>query len=118
MSKRFAPLLFAVALIATACGSEGLPSSYSDQDARAQRQFVEACEASLAGTEIADPPAYCECAFFTVASELSFAEFLELDERLKEDPGALPNDVREQINSVTLPCQFTADDINNAQVSG
>ena len=118
MSKRFASLLFLIALIATACGSEGLPSSYTDQDGRAQRQFVEACEASLSGTEVTDPPAYCQCAFYTVASELSFADFIDLDERLKDDPGALDSGTRDLINSVTLPCQFSADDVNNTQVSG
>jgi len=107
-------LLFLIALFATACASEGLPNSYGDQDARAERQFIEACEASLEGTDQADLGEYCQCAFYTVASTLSFAEFIELDNKLKDDPGALSQPERELLEGVSLPCQFSATDIDTS----
>lgn len=105
-------VLFVLALFASACASEGLPDSYTDQDARAERQFVEACKASLEGTDQADIDEYCQCAFYAIASDLTYAEFIDLDNRLKEDPGALPTPQRELLEGVSLPCQFSADDID------
>lgn len=109
-------MMFLLALFASACASEGLPNSYSDQDSRAENQFVEACKASLEGTDQADVDDYCQCAFFTVASTLSFAEFIELDNKLKDDPGNLSQPDRELLEGVSLPCQFTRSDIDTSIV--
>ena len=116
MYRRLAPIL-GIVLLVTACTSEGLPSSYSDQDRRAEVQFVEACEESLADADEPDPNAYCQCAFYTVAAELTFAEFIDLDEKLKDDAGALSLEERQLLESISLPCQFTAADINTAVVA-
>jgi len=105
-------VLFLVALFASACASEGLPNSYTDQDARAERQFIEACEDSLVDTDQANPADYCQCAFYTVASNLTFSEFIDLDNKLKDDPGALTQPQRELLEGVSLPCQFTSADID------
>ena len=117
MSRRSIAVLVAVLTLMSACASEGLPNSYTDQDARAERQFVETCEVAMreAGDSPvaeADIPDYCQCAFYTVAAELTFDEFLNLDERLKDDPEGLLQPERQLLESVSLPCQFTADDIN------
>ena len=47
-----------------------------------------------------------------MAAELPFDEFLELDERLKDDPQGLLQDERRLLEGVSLPCQFGAEDIN------
>ncbi len=77
---------------------------------------MEACEESLVDTGEADAGSFCQCAFYTVAAELSFAEFLELDDKLKDDPGALSLEERRLLESVSLPCEFDAGDINTAVV--
>jgi len=112
--RRLCLLLAGLSLFAAACTSEGLPSSYSDQDGRAETQFVNACEESLAGVPEDERPAdgYCQCAFYTVAAELTFDEFLELDKSLRDDPGSLQLEDRRLVEGITLPCAVSADDIN------
>ena len=112
MFRRLPHLLFFIALTVTACTSEGLPGSYADQDQRTEKQFVAACEESLEGQDESDPTAYCECAFYTIAAELTFAEFDELDNRLRDDPGFLSTEERALIDSVSLPCALDRGDIN------
>jgi hypothetical protein len=112
MSIRRSLVLVVLVALLGACASEGLPSSYDDQDGRAQRQFVEACQESLAGTDEPDPAGFCECAYYTVAAELTWTQFLELDEKLKDDAGALSLEERRLLESVSLPCAFGPDDVN------
>lgn len=116
MSRRFVPIVLALALVLSACTSAGQPNSYDDQDSRAERQFKESCEESLSG-EDANPPSFCQCAFYTVAAELTFLEFLDLDDKLKDDPEALSLEERRLFESVSLPCEFTAADINKTTVT-
>ena len=113
MTRRFVFLLLGIAFFASACTSEGLPASYDDQENRAEKQFVAACEAALEG-EDADAPAICQCAFYTVSADLTFEEFLELDERLKDDPEALALEDRQLLTGVSLPCEFSAEDRNDS----
>ena len=108
MNRRLLFLLIGLAFAAAACTSQGLPSSYSDQDMRTERQFIAACEGAL---DDEDAPNYCQCAFYTIAAELSFEQFLELDEQLKDDPDSLSKEQRELFESVTTPCAFSADDV-------
>ena len=78
-------LVVAVSLFGAACTSEGLPNSYVDQDRRAERQFVEACEDSLADSSD-DAAAYCQCAFGELREALTFEEFKALDDGLRTNP--------------------------------
>lgn len=114
MPARLVVLVFGLVALLAGCASEGLPGSYQDQDRRAERQFVEACVDSLADTDEEDAADFCQCAFYTVASELTFAEFLDLDKKLKDDPEALSLEERRLLESVSLPCRFDDDDINTA----
>ena len=116
MYRRFVPIVLALTIVLAACTSAGRPSSYDDQDKLAERQFREACEAALAEDE-ANPQSYCECSFFTVAAELTFEEFSDLDDKLKDDPEALSNEERILLESVSLPCEFTAADIDKTVVT-
>lgn len=109
--RRISLSLVGLSFFLAACTGEGLPISYTDQDGRAETQFVNSCEASLEG-ESSPGDGFCQCAFYTVAAELTFEEFLELDEQLKEDPESLSLGERQLLESVSLPCQFSAADIN------
>jgi len=102
----------ALALFLAACTSQGLPSSYADQDNRAEKQFVAACVGALDGEQ---EDGLCECAFYTLAANLTFEEFLALDDALKDDPSNLQNaewnDERALIEGVSLPCGYDASDV-------
>lgn len=110
MFRRFLFIIIGLGLLTAACTSAGLPSSFEDQDNRAEKQFVAACQGSLDDEE---DPEYCQCAFYTVASQLTFEEFLELDEQLKDDPGSLSQEDRARFESVSSPCAFSAADVTN-----
>lgn len=113
MSRRLLFVIVGLALFGAACTSEGLPNSYEDQDDRAEKQFITACEAALEEGDQENAAEFCQCAFDTVAAELSFNEFLELDDRLKDDPGDLSLEDRQLLESVSLPCAFSPADRNN-----
>lgn len=113
MSRRVLFVIVGLALFAAACTSEGLPNSYEDQNGRAETQFIAACEAALADSDTDDPADYCQCAFDTVAAELTYDEFLVLDDRLKDDPENLNLEERNLLESVSLPCAFSSADRND-----
>lgn len=110
MTRRLAQLFFGFSLFLAACTSEGLPADFADQNRRTETQFVSACDAALAEGDDTPAEGFCQCAFFTVASELGFEEFLELDEQLRDDPGSLSLEERNLIEGVSLPCSITADE--------
>jgi len=110
MSRRLLFVILGLAFFGAACTSEGLPSSYEEQDGRAETQFIDACKAALADSGEDNAPDYCQCAFDTVAAELTYDEFLDLDDRLKDDPGNLTNEERGLLAGVSLPCEFSAAD--------
>lgn len=111
MNRRLALLLVGFGIFLTACTSEGLPADFADQNRRTESQFVSACESSLADGDQDLGENYCQCAFFTVAVELGFEEFLALDEQLREDPAGLSLEDRQLIENISLPCQFSESDV-------
>lgn len=116
MNRRLALLLVGFSIFLAACTSEGLPADFADQNRRTETQFVSACETALADGEsdLGDPAQYCQCAFFTVAVDLGFADFVALDERLREDPTGLSLEDRQLIEGVSLPCVHTEADVYGA----
>ena len=114
VNRRLALLFLGFIFLLAACTSEGQPADFADQDRRAERQFVSACETALADGDVDLGENYCQCAFFTLAIELEFEEFLELDEQLRNDVGSLSLEDRELIESVSVPCQFTEADVYGA----
>ncbi len=94
-----------------ACTSEGLPADFADQNNRIERQFVSSCVAAQDTNDVADATDYCQCAFYTAASELGFEEFLELDEALQENPEGLTTEQVALFSDVSLPCALTEADV-------
>lgn len=111
MNRRLSLLFLGIIFFLAACTSEGLPADFADQNRRTETQFVSACESALADGEVDLGENYCQCAFFTLAVELDFDEFLDLDEQLRDDPTALSLEDRELIENISLPCQFTEADV-------
>lgn len=103
---RLLPGLLALVLLAAACGSSGDPTSFDDQveDGRslAERNFVAGCQVELA--EAPDPELaaaandVCECSYARFTGEaddvpasetITFEQFEELDDQLREDIDSL-----------------------------
>ena len=103
-------MIVAFGFIIAACTSEGTPSSFEDQNNRIERQFVSACVTAQDGES--DAESFCQCAFYTAASELGFEDFLALDDTLQENPDGLTFEQRELFENVSLPCTFSADDVS------
>lgn len=103
-------MILALGFIIAACTSEGIPSSFEDQNNRIERQFVAACVEAQDGAD--DAQSYCECAFYTAAAELGFEDFLALDETLQENPDGLTFEQRELFENISLPCELSAADIS------
>jgi hypothetical protein len=85
---RLRPLSVVVSLllVAAGCGDRS-PTDYSDET---EEQFMASCVPSLGESE----RDVCRCAYDEIRSQLSFEEFEELDEQLRDDPDAeLPDDV-------------------------
>ncbi len=108
MSRSLRLTLVAFGLALAACTSEGVPSSFADQGGRVERQFVSACEAAQDGDDASE---FCQCAFYTAASELGFNDFVELDELLRENPESLSLEQRQLFDGVSLPCSFSEADV-------
>lgn len=100
--------ILAFGFILAACTSDGTPNSFDDQGGRVESQFVSACEAAQDGDDATE---FCECAFYTAASELGFEDFIELDELLRDNPESLSLEQRELFASVSLPCALSAADV-------
>lgn len=109
MSRRFRLMIIAGGFVLAACTSEGTPSSFVDQDGRVEAQFVSSCEAAQDGD--ADATEFCQCAFYTAASEFGFERFLEIDEMLRENPTDISFTDRTIFDSIELPCSFSAADV-------
>ncbi|MEQ8717168.1 MAG: hypothetical protein RIE08_06120 [Acidimicrobiales bacterium] len=108
MSKmiRLLPALLVIVIVAAACGSSGDPKSFDDQvedgQSLAERNFVDGCKVELADADdeviAAAANAVCECAYdrFTgadpdvpAAETITFEEFEQLDDELREDINSL-----------------------------
>ncbi len=108
MSRRLRLIILATGLFLAACTSEGTPGSFADQDGRVETQFVSACEAAQEGDDATE---FCQCAFYTAASEFGFDGFIELDEMLRDDPAGLTLEQRQLFENVSLPCEFSEADV-------
>ncbi len=115
VNRRLALFFLGFMIFLAACTSEGLPADFADQNRRTEAQFVSACETALAEGDAEEldgtPAEYCQCSFFTLAVELGFEEFRELDEQLRDDPTGLSLEDRQLIDSVSLPCSITEADV-------
>lgn len=94
--------LVAVALLATACGSSNDPTTWEEAEAQdgfpVRENFLDACldaNTGQQGMSAEEADSYCDCAFVDVREALSFDEFEQLDDDLREDSTDLRPDVRD-----------------------
>ena len=81
----------AVALLLAACFDEGGPTSFDDT---VETNFMSGCELAAEADPLISPvaPRYCACAYDRVRTEISFEEFEQLDDDVKDDPDKIIDD--------------------------
>ena len=74
-----------MALLLAACFDEGAPTSFDDT---VEANFLNGCELAAEGDPQISPvaPRYCGCAYDRVRTEISFDDFKQLDDDVKDDP--------------------------------
>ncbi len=77
----------ALAIVLAACG-DGDGSDDDDDGPGERADFVEACAAGAGGEEDA-----CGCLYDRLAAEVPHERVVELDEQLRDDPTAIPDDI-------------------------
>ena len=73
-----------MALLLAACFDEGAPTSFDDT---VETNFMNGCELAAATDAQISPvaPRYCACAYDRVRTEISFEDFKQLDDDVKDD---------------------------------
>lgn len=81
-------LVAGVALLA-GCAGQRIPTSYTSG---VEKDFVQGCTETYAGSESIDAGDYCQCIYDAVSGDdgLKFSEFRSINDDLTEDPGPLP----------------------------
>ena len=104
---RRAALVLALVLALGACSHQRkIPDSYGDTT---EKNFSEGCEESLTspdgeGTALSDDDAatVCECSYEAISDPddgVPFEDFKKYNEELEDDPGPLPDAIREKIDA-------------------
>lgn len=79
----------ALAVLLVACGGDGDGGGTDDGYGPDERSdFVEACAAGAGVDEDA-----CECFYDRLADEVPHDRFVEVDEQIRDDPTAVPDDI-------------------------
>lgn len=90
-------------LLAVGCSSDGFPVSYDDQiDAETglsnvEQNWKQGCEPSLSEELAEQAVAICECSFTRIKADVPFDDFVEINDRLADDPDLL-QDIDSQTN--------------------
>lgn len=90
-----AGLVLAVLLVA--CGGDG-DGDDDGYGAGERSDFVEACAAGPGGTEDS-----CGCFYDRLAGEVPHDRFVEVDEQIRDDPTAIPDDIADMAVACSAP---------------
>ena len=91
-----AGLVLAVLLVA--CGGDGDGSEADGYGPGERSDFVEACAAGAGGDEEA-----CGCFYDRLADEVPHERFVEVDEQIRDDPTAIPDDIADMAVACSAP---------------
>jgi len=94
---RLLVVISSLAFVAAACAGSGNPEDY---DQTVQDNFIEGCVASGSDDDTeaqAGLVAVCECAYAEISTTISYAEFKEFDDTLRENIDAAFPDQFSQI---------------------
>lgn len=81
-------ICLALAVFATACGSDGFPETY---DATVEENYMAGCTESLDAEIAGAAESVCSCAYGRIQSEVAFEDFEGLNKRLRDDLKILQN---------------------------
>ena len=87
----------ALAVLIAACGGDdgGGDDGYGPGE---RADFVEACAAGAGGDEDA-----CRCFYDRLADEVPHDRFVEVDEQIRDDPTAIPDDIADMAVGCSAP---------------
>ena len=85
-----AALAVSVIVIQALRGAPAGPSGYDDGVAE---RFLAVCGAQAADLGFSAPDAFCRCSYDRIELEVPFDRFVEIDARIQQDPGAVPDEI-------------------------
>ncbi|MBI2709366.1 MAG: hypothetical protein HYX34_06690 [Actinobacteria bacterium] len=87
--RSIALVLFAVAVLGSACGGQRIPTSYGNTT---QKNFIRGCEAErTSGAKVpAATTATCTCLYAGFRRTIPFSEFKKINEDQSKKPAPLP----------------------------
>jgi hypothetical protein len=65
----------------------------TDYDSAVADRFLSVCTADATDLSFSAPAEFCVCTYERISVELSFERFVEIDEAMREDPGAVPDEI-------------------------
>ena len=95
-------MLALVLAIATACASSGHPTAYDDQIdpetglSNVEANWLEGCQVGFSEELAENANAVCACSYNRIKTDIAFADFVELNDRLQSDPLALSDRAAEE----------------------
>ena len=98
----------AAALLLSACFDEGHPTSYDDT---VEDNFLSGCEVAAAADPAISPVSqrYCTCAWNRLIVEISFDDFKNLDDDVRDDPNKIrageENSTGAQLTAIFADCR-------------
>lgn len=76
------------------------PDDPTDYDDAVADQFLSVCTADATDLGFTAPAEFCRCSFDRIRVEIPFERFVEIDAAMREDPGAVP----EEIDRIRTDC--------------
>ncbi len=101
-------LCAAALLLLAACVDEGTPTSY---DNTVETNFIDGCKRAALDDAAISPvaPRYCGCAWERLITEVSFEDFKNLDDEVKDDPDKIsnvdPESTATQLRAIFADCR-------------
>ncbi|MBT3248271.1 MAG: hypothetical protein HN567_08275 [Actinobacteria bacterium] len=87
-TSRLVAILAAFMLLA-GCANSSTPNGWDEQDALAERNFVEACAEANPDLSSAQGEALCGCILQGIQDAVTYEEFKALDNHIRENAGEL-----------------------------
>lgn len=65
----------------------------TDYDEAVAERFLSVCTQDAADLGFAAPAEFCRCSYERIVAEIPFDRFVQMDAAMREDPGAVPDEI-------------------------
>lgn len=69
------------------------PAESTDYDSAVADRFLSVCTADATDLGFTAPSEFCACSYERISAEVLYERFVEIDEAMREDPGAVPDEI-------------------------